>query len=125
MGGHRLAADNLLLPIASPPAPASPPGMPVESKKTPCAMHVHYWAVGQRTPAPLPLTLDSISGDLVEDWVPSIVPRVDVHRGPASLIRSKDIDGTEHWSLDPVLARTERQWKSVISWMLGVATFPW
>jgi hypothetical protein len=86
-------------------------------------MHVHYWAVGQRTPAPLSLTLDSISGYLVEDWIPSIVPPPgSTFIGwPTSLIRSEDVDGTEHWSLDPVLGRTERQWKSVISWMLGVA----
>ncbi len=86
-------------------------------------MHVHYWAVGQRTPAPLPLTLDSVSGYLVEDWVPSIVPPPGSSfiGWPASLIRSEDVDGTEHWSLDPVLGKTERQWKSVISWMLGVA----
>jgi hypothetical protein len=86
-------------------------------------MHVHYWAVGQRTPAPLPLPLHAISGYLLEDWLPSIVPPPgSTFMGwPASLIHPEIVDGRQHWSLDGVLGRTERQWKSVISWMLGVA----
>jgi hypothetical protein len=86
-------------------------------------MHVHYWAVGQTSPAPLSLPIDFISGYLAEDWLPSIVPPPgSTFMGwPASLIQPVAVGGTPYWSLDAVLGRTERQWKGVISWMLGVA----
>jgi hypothetical protein len=86
-------------------------------------MHIHYWPVGHGSPLPCPLTHDQISGYLVEDWVPSLVPPPGsmFFGWPSSLIEPVDVGGTHHWSLDSVLGTTERQWKSVISWMLGVA----
>src|SRR4030095_2384384 len=80
-------------------------------------MFVEFWDVGSPTSAPLPMTVGAISSYLAADWVPSLPPA----------------DGTAFMGWPPFLiegtflalrdraARSERQWKSVLSWMLGVA----
>lgn len=85
-------------------------------------MNVHYWPVGIRPAQPLQLTHDQMAGMLLQDWAPlSAPPPASALFGwPAYLIRPHDDGGTFYWEMHEELAGTERQWKRVIAWMLGV-----
>lgn len=86
-------------------------------------MHVHYWSVGSTARVPLPLTQAQISNHLIADWVPSFPATLGtaVFGWPAHLTHVVTDGGTPHLALHPVLRGTERQWKGVLSWMMGVA----
>lgn len=85
-------------------------------------MNVHYWPIGIRPAQPLQLTHDQMAGMLLQDWAPlSAPPPASALFGwPAYLIRPHDDGSTFYWEMHEELAGTERQWKRVIAWMLGV-----
>jgi hypothetical protein len=90
-------------------------------------MNALYWPVRVQTahvtPRPLPFTLNDLCGHLVADWLPSFVSPIgtDFFGWLTALIHSYRVGTTDYHCLDERLARTERQWKGVVSWMLGVA----
>ena len=71
----------------------------------------------------LPLEVDDVSGHLLADWVPSLPPSVgsSFMGWPPFLLESTMLRGSEILALRPETRRSERQWKGVLSWMLGVA----
>ncbi|HET7463005.1 MAG TPA: hypothetical protein VFJ82_17260, partial [Longimicrobium sp.] len=85
-------------------------------------MNVHYWPVGIRSAQPLPLSHDQIAGMLLQDWAPlnAPPPASALFGWPAHLIQAQSDRGTFYWEMREELASTERQWKRVIAWMLGV-----
>lgn len=86
-------------------------------------MHVQYWGVGVNTMRPLQMSSANISAYLMDDWVPSIpIALSSSFMGwPPVLIEETTIDVLRYLSLRSELGRTERQWKSFLSWMLGIA----
>jgi hypothetical protein len=87
-------------------------------------MAVEFWDVGAATSAPLPMDIGDISRHLTADWVPSL-PSADgtaFMSWPPFLIEELASYGSPAMlTLRESARRTERQWKSVLSWMLGVA----
>lgn len=85
-------------------------------------MHAKYWSVGAQSSTPLPLSLGEISGHLLADWVPSMPTSMasSFVGWPPHLMEAIDVDGNHHWALHGRVKGTERQWKGVLSWMLGV-----
>jgi hypothetical protein len=85
-------------------------------------MFVEFWDVGSTTPVPLAMTVGDISRHLAADWVPSLPPAdgTAFMSWPPFLIEDLPTYGTRFLALRDTAARGERQWKSVLSWMLGV-----
>ena len=69
------------------------------------------------------MTLGHISGHLTADWVPSLPAAVgSAFVGwPPFLLESNSAGHNELLSLRSAAGRSDRQWKGVLSWMLGVA----
>ena len=86
-------------------------------------MNVQYWPVGQATPGLLPLTQAQISTHLLADWVPSLPASLGtaIFGWPQHLTEVVPQGNSPYLALHRVLRSTERQWKGVLSWMLGVA----
>ncbi len=80
---------------------------------------VQVWKVGRSYWDNLALTPQEVSAHLLSDWLPGVPAGQGVAfmGWPNRLLSSK-------WGqlcLSDLVARTERQWKGMISWMLGVA----
>lgn len=73
--------------------------------------------------AMLPMTTSDISSHLLSDWVPSLPATVGSSfiGWPPFLIEVASFNGNDILALREETRRVERQWKSVLSWMLGVA----
>lgn len=86
-------------------------------------MIVEYWGVGMATAFGLPMTTGDISGHLLEDWIPSLPSTVSSSfvGWPPFLIDVARMSIGNCLALRAEAGRTERQWKGVLSWMLGVA----
>lgn len=86
-------------------------------------MFVEFWPVGARASNYLPMTIGHVSAHLLADWVPSLPPAVGSSfiGWPPFLIESTSIKGNVLLALREIAGRSERQWKGVLSWMLGVA----
>lgn len=86
-------------------------------------MHVDYWMVGSDKPQLLSLTPREISKHLVQDWLPGTPLSLGtaLFGWPAHITENVTKDGHQHLTLSSLLATSDRQWKGVISWMLGVA----
>src|SRR5437773_2204350 len=86
-------------------------------------MLVDFWGVGMTTPSTLPMTTSSISSHLLADWVPSLPSSVSSSfvGWPPFLIEVVPIGGGNFLALRAEAGRSERQWKGVLSWMLGIA----
>jgi hypothetical protein len=84
---------------------------------------VEFWGVGAATASILPMTTDDICGHLIADWVPSLPVAVGSSfvGWPPFLIELLNRSGNDLLALRTEAGRSERQWKSVLSWMLGVA----
>lgn len=69
------------------------------------------------------MTTADISSHLLADWVPSLPPAMGSSflGWPPFLITTVSVNGQALLALDEVAGRSERQWKSVMSWMIGVA----
>ncbi|MEX1027858.1 MAG: hypothetical protein WD049_07610 [Candidatus Paceibacterota bacterium] len=63
-----------------------------------------------------------ISKHLIADWVPSLAMAVgpSFMAWPHYLIGNVDVNGTDYLAIHEDAGRSDRQWKSVLSWMLGV-----
>lgn len=79
--------------------------------------------MGQTSSTLLLLTPAAISGHLLSDWLPSVpAPLGTSFMGwPQFLLELTPFKGTNVLALRNDTGRSERQWKSVMSWMLGVA----
>jgi hypothetical protein len=66
---------------------------------------------------------EDVSSQLLADWVPSLSPAVgsSFMGWPPLLLEEKPLKGLDVLTLRAETGRTERQWKGVLSWMLGVA----
>ncbi len=86
-------------------------------------MNVEFWGVGALESVLLAMTTENISGHLLTDWIPSLPLAVSSSfiGWPSFLIDTVSIDSNEFLTLSPITTGSERQWKSVLSWMLGVA----
>ena len=81
--------------------------------------NVDFWQVGSTQPIDSELTVSEISGHLAADWLPSVPTAVaeSLVGWPSFLL---EVD-SGRLTMHPRAGRCERQWKSVLSWMLGVA----
>jgi len=86
-------------------------------------MFVELWTVGARAPSLEAMSTNDISAHLAADWVPSLPSAVgSAFIGwPPFLIDTVALDGAPALALREEAGRSERQWKSVLSWMLAVA----
>lgn len=69
------------------------------------------------------MTVGDISSHLLADWIPSLPPSVSPSfiGWPPFLIQLGTLNGNDVLVLRSDAARSERQWKGFLSWMLGVA----
>ena len=69
------------------------------------------------------MTAAIISGHLVTDWVPSLPAETGASfiGWPSFLLETVKVDSRDVLALRVEAGRSERQWKSFLSWMLGVA----
>lgn len=84
---------------------------------------VQYWRVGSRTEERLDLTIADVAGHLIADWIPSLpsVSAVDLMGWPYYLLQNSGSAFGPYLAIDKQVGTCERQWKGVVSWMLGVA----
>lgn len=84
--------------------------------------YVHYWPVGSTNDIHLSLTLAQICRALLADWLPTLP--FSASRGvlswPYYLIVA-DTGVPRYLYLESIAGWSDRQWKMVLSWMLGVA----
>src|SRR5579872_7205504 len=85
----------------------------------PTSASVFVWKVGCAVAEELALTPQDVSAHLLSDWLPGVPAGqgADFMGWPSRLLLSE----YGQLFLSDVVARTERQWKGMISWMLGVA----
>lgn len=85
--------------------------------------HVEYWGVGAATSANLPFAHGTISVHLLADWAPSLPPAVATSflGWPQHLTEVATLGSVAYLALTEGAGHSERQWKAVLSWMLGVA----
>jgi hypothetical protein len=69
------------------------------------------------------MTTSEVSGHLLADWVPSLPVAVGPSfiGWPPYLLDAANINGKDLILVRAEAGRSERQWKSFLSWMLGVA----
>jgi hypothetical protein len=86
-------------------------------------MFVEYCAVGATDRSTLQMSTDDISAQLQVDWMPSLPATVasSLVGWPPFLIETVKSEGIDVLMLRKDVGRTERQWKGMLSWMLGVA----
>lgn len=86
-------------------------------------MFVQYWPVGTTSAESLPMTTGDVSGHLLADWIPSFPAALGASflGWPQFLITTVTQRSKLFLTLASVTGSTERQWKGVLSWMLGVA----
>lgn len=87
------------------------------------ATFVEFWAVDTTGSGVLPFDVDDICGHLLADWVPSLPAAVGSSfiDWPPFLLEPTMLHGKEVLALRAETGRSERQWKGLLSWMLGVA----
>lgn len=86
-------------------------------------MFVEFWGAGASTASTLSMTYGKICSHLQADWVPSLPATVSSSfvGWPPYLIESVHFNGFHSLALRAEAGRSERRWKGVLSWMLGVA----
>src|ERR1700677_4503953 len=85
-------------------------------------MHAEFWDVGGPKTA-LPMTAGDISAHLLADRFPSlpVAASTGLIGWPPFITELVDYEALPHLTLRSIAGKTERQWKGVLSWMLGVA----
>jgi len=70
------------------------------------------------------MSVGDISTQLLVDWVPSLPAAVSSSfiGWPPFLLQTANLNGDSVLALRAAVGQSERQWKSVLSWMLGVAS---
>ncbi|MBO7750212.1 hypothetical protein [Burkholderia pseudomallei] len=84
---------------------------------------IQYWPVGSSKEERLDLTPVEVAAHLVADWIPSLpsVSAVDLMGWPQYLLKEVGHSHRPYLAIDEQVSACERQWKGVMSWMLGVA----
>lgn len=82
-----------------------------------------FWPVGGTVSVTIPMCADDVCGHVLSDWVPSLPASVGASfvGWPKFLLQQCPMNGQDFLALRVETGRSERQWKSVLSWMLGVA----
>src|SRR5215203_673396 len=85
--------------------------------------HVEYWSVGAAASTDSPLAHGTISAHLLQDWAPFLPPVVATSflGWPQYLTEVVTLGSVAYLALTKGAGHCERQWKAVLSWMLGVA----
>lgn len=80
---------------------------------------VYVLKVGSMMAEPIALTPHDVSAQLISDWLPGVPAGqgTDFMGWPNRLL----FDQYGQLCLSDIVVQTERQWKGMISWMLGVA----
>ena len=86
-------------------------------------MNVNYIPIGSTAVEALPLTTTEISSHLLADWLPNLplATGASFFGWPSQILFQSHSLGTAYLTIHQWLGQSERQWKGVISWMLGVA----
>jgi hypothetical protein len=86
-------------------------------------MNFDYHGIGSTGSRRIPVQAIELATNIITDWMPG-APN-SLSRGFVDLldnvVASHFIDGNHYWTLQPTAAHFEKQWKQVISWILGVA----
>src|SRR5436189_6478589 len=85
--------------------------------------HVDFWPVNIPKKSTLPMSVSQVSGHLMSDWIRSLPASVGSSfiGWPPYLLEDAMIDKVNALVLHPSAGRSDRQWKGVLSWMLGIA----
>lgn len=85
-------------------------------------MHVRYQRIDPPDQEWVPLTRSQMSNYLVEDWLPGGHPvaHTDLFGWLTGVIEERTTPEGTYWTVARRLHSTERQWKGVVSWMLGI-----
>jgi hypothetical protein len=86
-------------------------------------MVIEFWDIGKKASEWIPLNLSQISAYVLADWLPGVPTALSTSAvgWPPFVVRTLPFRGQLVLALDDDIRGTERQWKSVLSWMLGVA----
>lgn len=86
-------------------------------------MNVTYIPIGSNATQALPLSTADISSHLLADWLPNLPlsTGASFFGWPSQILFQSHAGGTAYLTIHRWLGQSERQWKGVISWMLGVA----
>jgi hypothetical protein len=84
---------------------------------------VQYWPVGSAREATLTLNPANISNFLLADWLPDLPFSLSqsVIGWPQYLIEAETGTTNQYLYLNRIAGWSDRQWKSILSWMIGVA----
>lgn len=91
-------------------------------------MNVLYWpaplpsVVPPANPQSLRLNPAQICNHLIQDWLPAFASPITSNMFGWLVFLMEEVrqGGTRYWAVDERLSRTEKQWKGMLSWMLGV-----
>jgi hypothetical protein len=80
---------------------------------------VKVWRVGEKDPEDLAFTPQHVAAHLLSDWLPGVPAGqgADFMGWPSRLL----LADAGQLCQSELVAQTERQWKGMVSWMLGVA----
>ncbi|TWU62027.1 hypothetical protein [Crateriforma conspicua] len=86
-------------------------------------MNVNYIPIGSTAQQDLPISTTDISAHLLADWLPNLplATGASFFGWPSQILFQTHAGGTAYLTIHRWLGQSERQWKGVISWMLGVA----
>jgi hypothetical protein len=86
-------------------------------------MKVQYIPVGKKQVEDLSWTPHDIATSLLEDWLPTMPLNVGTtfFGWPNHIIQELNAPNQGYMAIQRSLSTTDRQWKGVISWMLGIA----
>lgn len=86
-------------------------------------MNIIYHSIDSASSRPVPISLEELATNVITDWMPGTP--ASLSRGFADLLgeilESQTLGSDNFWTVKPIAARFEKQWKQVTSWMLGVA----
>jgi len=85
--------------------------------------YVHYWPVGTTNDIRLSLTRAQICQALLADWLPTLpfAASRSVIGWPNYLITAESSVTHPYLYLESIAGWSDRQWKGVLSWMIGIA----
>lgn len=86
-------------------------------------MNIHYWPVGATTEQATSLTFSEMSRYLLADWLPSLPVNISqsIFGWPQHVLCGNPSSGPNRYlSVRSIVGQSERHWKTVLSWMMGV-----